>query len=224
MASFLRPLANSGSAYNADPQIAAATARQVVTSQLFVTGLLSDVAAKHPRASALSAEFSAREDVLKSIQPRLRYLADVKKYEVDWHRRHQQLEITQALHAWLRNAKPLTFTSAQLLDLANATHEVNHNLAKSLRRELLRDDSNLGRAHPIHQSRIVRVGRRSALDAALTDLVNVPAPTTPISEYTAPLQRAALRGTLDLTPTESRAPAPHPAAHRSRNAPPPFRR
>lgn len=218
LGSYLRPLANSGSAYNANPQIAAATARQIVTSQLFVTGLFAEVAAKHPRASALSTEFSAREELLESIQPRLRYLADVKKFEVDWHRRYQQLEITQALHAWLRNAKPLTFTSAQLLDLANATHEVTHNLATSLRRELLRDDSNLGMAHPIHQSRIVRVGRRSALDAALTDLVNVPAPTTPISEYTAPLQRAALRGTLDLTPTESRPPAPYPAAKRARSA------
>jgi len=203
---------NDGSGYNAEPQIAAATARQLITSQLFLTGYFAEIAAEHPRASALASEFRLREEMLSAIQPRMRYLEDVKKYEADWHRRHQQAEITVAITGWIRNAKPFTLTSAQLLDLANATHEVTHNLATSLRRELLRKDSNLGKAHPIHRGRILPVGRRTPLDVALTDLVNVEAPTTPISEYTAPLQRAALRGTLDLTPTELRTPCPHPIA------------
>ena len=146
LASYLRPLINDGSGYNSEPQIAAATARQLITSQLFLTGYFAEVAQAHPRARALASEFSTREEVLSAIQPQLRYLEDVKKYEADWHRRHQQAEITVAIRTWIRNAKPFMLTSAQMLDLVNATHEVTRNLATSLRRELLRKDSNLGKA------------------------------------------------------------------------------
>ena len=212
LASYLRPLINDGSGYNSEPQIAAATARQLITSQLFLTGYFAEVAGAHPRARALAPEFSTREEVLSAIQPQLRYLEDVKKYEADWHRRHQQAEITVAIRTWIRNAKPFTLTSAQMLDLANATHDVTRNLAASLRRELLRKDSNLGKAHPIHRNRILPVGRRTPLDVALADLVNVQPPSTPVAEYTVPLQRAALRGTLDLTPSESGTPCPYPIA------------
>lgn len=211
LAAYLRPLTTGDPEYLARPHIAAATARQVVSSQMFLTGLFADVASHHSRASALVAEFTTREEMLKSISPQLRYLEDVKKYELDWHSRYQQIEITTAVKAWTRNGKPMSLTSAQLLDLSNATHEVTHNLGKSLRRELLREDSNLGKAHPIHRNRVTRVGRRSKLDAALTDLVNLRAPATPVSEYTAPLQRAALRGTLDLTPTAAQLPRPLPS-------------
>ena len=222
LANYLRPLATRDSAYNADPQIAAATARQIVTSQLFLTGHFAEVAANHPRASALAAEFSARKDLLKSVQPRLRYLEDVKRSKVDWHRRHQQAEITRAVHAWIRNAKPITFTSAQgLLDLTNATHEVTHNLGKSLRREILRADTNLGKAHPIHKGRIVRFGRRSSLDSALTDLVSVPAPQRRSANTRRPCSAPLFAAPWTSPPPKPWAPFPHPAVQRPKRAPTP---
>ncbi len=99
-----------------------------------------------------------------------------------------------------------------MLALANATHEVTHNLGRSLRRELLRTHSNLRDGSPRHAGGPVRVGRGSRLEATLTDLVNMPAPKSPVAQFSNPLQRAALRQTLDMTPTAPRPPSPFPAA------------
>src|SRR5437763_71973 len=68
----------------------------------------------------------------------------------------------------------------QMLVLANATHHVTHNLGRSLRRELLRSRSNLRDGNPRHEDGPVRVGRRSRLEATVTDLVNMPAPAAPV--------------------------------------------
>jgi len=101
----------------------------------------------------------------------------------------------------------------QMAELAKATHEVAHNLGKSLRRELLRDNSNLVDAHPRHKNGPVRVGRRSRLETTVTDLVNLPAPSAPAAKFANPLQRAALQQTLNLTPSSPvRPPPPFPAA------------
>ena len=67
--------------------------------------------------------------------------------------------------------------------------------------------------HPRHRDGPVRVGRRSRLEATLTDLVNMPAPSEPAARFSNPLQRAALQQSLNLTPTTSaRPPTPFPAA------------
>jgi hypothetical protein len=99
-----------------------------------------------------------------------------------------------------------------MIELARATHEITHNLGRALRRELLRGSSNLRNGHPRHEDGPVRVGRRSRLEATLTDLVNVPAPPLPVAQFTSPLQRAALVQTLDMAPTARRPPPPYPAA------------
>ena len=170
-----------------------------------------------PEAAALAAEFTSRAEILEAIQPQLRYLVDVDAHGHDKHRMWQQGEITAAVRRMQRDGVELSLAPAQLLDLANATHEVTNNLARSLRRELLRGNSNLRIADPTNQVGATRVARRSHLEAALTDLVNQPPPTEPVSRFSTPLQRAALRQTLDVTPTRPRPPSPYPAA-RSRIA------
>jgi hypothetical protein len=99
----------------------------------------------------------------------------------------------------------------QAADLAQATHDVTHNLAKTLRRELLRDNTNLVDVHPRHREGGARVGRRSRLERTLTDLVNLPAPREQAARFSTPLQRAALQRSVDLTPPLStRPPTPFP--------------
>jgi len=105
-----------------------------------------------------------------------------------------------------------------MLALANATHEVTHNLGRSLRRELLRSTGNLRDGHPRHEDGLARVGRRSRLEATLTDLANMPAPKSPVAQFSSPLQRAALRETLEMTPTAPRPPSPYPAARSLRTS------
>lgn len=106
----------------------------------------------------------------------------------------------------------LQLQPTQMVELAKATHQVTHNLGKALRRELLRGNSNLIDAHPRHDSP-VRVGRRSRLEATVTDLVNLPEPSQPVARFSNPLQRAALQQTLNLTPTPStRPPTPFPTS------------
>ena len=56
-------------------------------------------------------------------------------------------------------------------------------------------------ADPTKQVGNTRVYRGSGLEAALTDLINLPAPCTPVSSYSNPINRSALRATLDMTPT-----------------------
>jgi hypothetical protein len=51
----------------------------------------------------------------------------------------------------------LRLSAAQLLDLATATHEVTHNVGKAMRRELLRDTSNLRIEDPTGQVGCIRV-------------------------------------------------------------------
>jgi len=112
-----------------------------------------------------------------------------------------------------RDRTDFSLPPAHLLELANATHELTHNLARSLRRELLRANSNLRIADPTNQIGATRIVRDSPLEASLTDLVNQPAPTAPVTPFNSALQRAALRQTLDLTPNEDLVPSPYPQNH-----------
>ena len=209
LARYLNPLDSHSVHFRHDPHLSAGTARQVVTSQLFVCDFLQQACESQPKATPLADHFSTQRELLGAVLPRMAYLTDRRPYEGDRHTRHQQVEITYAISGWARDSKAVSFTSAQLSSLANSTRDVTQTLAVSLRRELGRPDSNLGRAHPIHKTRITQYSKHHGLYVALTDLANAPAPTTPISEHYAPMQRAALRLTLDLTPTDDATPMPY---------------
>ena len=152
--------------------------------------------------------------MLESLQPQISHLADVKAaQEPNMRRFWQQSELTTAVARMEDHGVAIRLQPTQMVELANATHEVTRNLGRALRRELLRGNSNLIDAHPRHRDGPVRVGRRSRLETTLTDLVNMPTPNEPVARFSNPLQRAALQQALNLTPTSSaRLPTPFPAA------------
>jgi hypothetical protein len=150
--------------------------------------------------------------MLKDIQPRLRYLVDVDRHTRSKPRMWQQGELTAAMTRMQRDGRDLTLTGPELLELANATHEVTHNYGRLLRRELLRDTTNLRVSVPGQDVGNTRVYRGSGLEARLTDLVNQPAPISPVARYSTPANRLALRATLDAAPTLMHPPSPFPAA------------
>lgn len=84
--------------------------------------------------------------------------------------------------------------------------------AESTRHVELGESSNLRLADPTRQVGPARVHRKHPLERHLTDLVNVPAPSTPMARYSAPLQRPALQQTLTHTPTTPTPPSPYPTS------------
>lgn len=213
----LRPLHNSNALYDGEPEISADAARQIVASQLFLNTLFARMASMSAKTQPLRAQFEARSDLLQEIQPQLRHLIDVQHNDPNRHRMWQQTEITTAVRRMQRDRVQFTLPPPQILTLANATHEVSHNLAQSLRRELLRDDSNLRIADITSEIGATRVRRYHPLERSLTDLVSLPPPTAPVISFNNPRQREALRRTLDVTPSQPRAPRPFPNAN-SRSA------
>ena len=213
LARFLRPLTTNDTAYAGEPEISADSARQITASQLYLCRVFATMAASTARTPALSAFFDQRAEVLEDLQPQIRYLVDLIPPEPNMRRFWQQGELTTALTRMEDHRIPLQLQPHQMLALANATHQVTRNLGRSLRRELLRSNSNLRDAHPRLENGPVRVARRSRLGTTLTDLVHMLAPESPVEKFSSPLQRAALRRTLDLTPTAPRRPSPYPAAY-----------
>jgi len=195
-----------------EPEITADSARQLTASQLHLCRVFANMAAGSPKTAVFVSFFTERTEVLEALQPQLRHLIDVSPQESNMRRFWQQSEITAAITRMEDQGLELRLQPDQMLALANATHHVTHNLGRSLRRELLRGHSNLRDGNPRHEDGPVRVGRRSRLEATVTDLVNMPAPTAPVAQFSTPLQRAALRQTLDITPTHRRPPSPYPDA------------
>ena len=212
LATFLRPMVAYDSAFSGDPEVSADSARQLTASQLYLCRVFAGMAARCPKTATFVSFFDARAEVLESLQPQLRHLVDVSPQESNMRRFWQQGEITSAITRMEDQGRELSLQPHQMLALANATHHVTNNLGRSLRRELLRGHSNLRDGNPRHADGPVRVGRRSRLEATVCDLVNMPAPTAPVAEFSTPLQRAALRHTLEMTPTAARPPSPYPAA------------
>ena len=214
LARFLRPMLASDSFYADEPEITADSARQVTASQLYLCRAFAAAASQSSKTSMFAAFFNERAEVLEALQPQISHLADVRAdQEPNMRRFWQQSELTTAVARMEDHGVAIRLKPAQVVELAKATHEVTHNLGKALRRELLRSNSNLVDAHPRHRDGPVRVGRRSRLEATLTDLVNMPAASEPAARFSNPLQRAALQQTLNLTPTTSpRLPTPFPAA------------
>jgi len=211
LAAFLRPLTATNAFYIGEPEISADSARQVIASQLHQCRVFADMATRSPKTVVFAPFFNERAEVLEALQPQVTHLIDVTAHEPDMRRFWQQGELTAAISRMQERGLELTLQPHQMLALANATHEVTHNLGRSLRRELLRTSGSLRDGHPRHAGGRVRVGRGSRLEATLTDLVNMPAPRSPVTQFSNPLQRAALRQTLDMTPTAPRPPSPFPA-------------
>jgi hypothetical protein len=215
LGTFLRPMIAFDSAFSGEPEVSADSARQLTASQLHLCRVFSTMAARSPKTVVFVPFFNERAEVLEALQPQVTHLIDVTPQEPDIRRFWQQGELTAAITRMQDRGVELTLQPHQMLALANATHGVTHNLGRSLRRELLRSNSNLRDGNPRHDDGPIRVGRRSRLEATLTDLVNMPAPQSPVAQFSNPLQRAALRQTLDMTPTAPRPPSPFPAARSS---------
>ena len=224
LARFLRPMHASDAFYADEPEITADSARQVTASQLHLCRVFAEAAGQSAKTSMLAAFFTERAEVLESLQPQISHLCDVKaSQEPNMRRFWQQSELTTAVARMEDHGVPIRLQPTQMVELAKATHEATHNLGKTLRRELLRGNSNLIDAHPRHREGPIRVGRRSRLEKRLTDLVNMPAPSEPVARFSNPLQRAALQRTLNLTPTSSpRTPTPFPAARSATYGAPAF--
>jgi len=212
LATFLRPLTTQDTWYIGEPEISADSGRHITASQLHLCRVFTHMATRSPKTATVESFFNERAEVLQALQPQIRHLVDLSPQEPNMRRFWQQGELTAAIARMDIRGIDLTLQSHQMLALANATHEVTHNLGSSLRRELLRAQSNLRDGHPRHEDGPVRVARRSRLEATLTDLVNMPAPNSPTAQFSNPLQRAALRQTLDMTPTATRPPSPYPEA------------
>ena len=178
----------------------------------YLCRVFGQMARRLPQTQAFAGFFEARAEVLTELQPQMRYLIDVEPTEPNIRRFWQQSELTTAMTRMEDQRVDLRLEPLQMLALANATHNVTHHLGTCVRRELMRGNANLRDADPRHQDGPVSVSRRSRLETTLTDLAHMPAPNIPVATYSAPLQRAALRQTLDVTPTSARPPAPYPAA------------
>ena len=223
LAQFLRPLMANDAFYVDEPEITADSARQVTASQLYLCRAFATASDQSAKTRMFAAFFSERAEVLESLQPQLSHLADVMAdKEPNMRRYWQQSELTIAVARMEDRGVPIRLQPTQMAELAKATHEVTHNLGKALRRELLRGNSNLIDAHPRHHDGPVRVGRRSRLETTLTDLVNMPTPNEPVARFSNPMQRAALKQGLDLTPTTAKAPMPFPAARAATYGTPAF--
>lgn len=213
LARFLRPLAVNDSFCTDQPDITADSARQITASQLFLCRAFEKASEQSAKTSTFGSFFRERAEVLESLQPQLRHLADVKgDKEPDMRRYWQQSELTTAVARMGARGIPIRLQPTQMAELARATHDVTHNLGKALRRELLRNNSNLIDAHRRDHDGPVITVRNSPLAAALTDLVNMPTLREPAARLCNPLQRAALQESLNLTPSLStRPPTPFPA-------------
>lgn len=214
LAQFLRPLSASNAFYAGQPEISADCVRQITSSQLGLCRSFAKAARRAARTSSFEAFFAERAEVLQSLAPQLTHLADLRSdREHAMRRQWQQVELTTAVARMESRGASIRLEPHQFAELAEATHEVTHQLGRVLRRELLRRNSNLVDAHPRHLNGPVPIKRRSKLETTTTDLVNLPAPVPRQDQLAVALQRSALRRTLDADPSASaRAPMPFPAS------------
>lgn len=227
LARFVKPTTPSDT-FDDEPEITADAAKHVVASQLQLCRVFARAAEASAATRTLAAFFSDRADVLEELRPKINHLVDAHERRDPTNKRSswQQSELVNAVERMETGGDPIRLEPAQVLELAKATHEVTHNLATSLRRELLRGNSNLLDADPTVPAAPSRVTRYSPVDRTLTDLAALPAPSEPAARFSNPLQRAALQQTLNLTPTltsgPARAPTPFPTARGASPAAPAF--
>jgi hypothetical protein len=160
--------------------------------------------------------FNERAEVLEALQPQLRHLVDVSPQEPNMRRFWQQGEITAAINRMEDQGLELTLQAHQMLAVANATYHVTHNLGRSLRRELLRGNSNLRDGNPRHEDGPVRVGRCGwAGDPAWRPGLRPgqhASPHRPVRPVLHSVAAGRAPEVLDVTPTAARPPSPYPAS------------
>jgi hypothetical protein len=202
LARALTPMATQNSAYAGEPHISAQTARLVTAGQLFVAQVSHQATARAPGGREILPGIEQRIDRLSEVDRHLAYLVDddpdlrTAGTLPHW----QQTEITTSIQRMLRRGRELGSLTARDADaLEDASRAACRQFATVLRRELVRDDSNLRIADPSQQVGATRVHRASPLGRALTDLVNSSQPVGPATT-TVGVQRAVLQHTVDTTP------------------------
>jgi len=81
LATFLRPLITSDSAYMGEPEISADSARQLTASQLHLCRVFANMAARSPKTQSFVEFFNERAQVLEDLQPQISHLVDVMPHE-----------------------------------------------------------------------------------------------------------------------------------------------
>jgi len=219
LARALTPLTAHNSAFTGEPHLSARAARHLVIGQLQVTVVSQQIVSRRP-ALKQTQVLADRAHQLSEIDRHLSYLVDhdprlqMAGTLIYW----QQAEITTSLRRMIRDRDLQALPPGQQTALNDANAAACRQLAVALRRELLRDDTNLRLADPTGQVGPTRVHRYSPLERALTDLVRTAEPS-PHSATSVSLQRAVLKQTVDTTPTPPplvRRPTPKPTHARSR--------
>lgn len=217
LADALRPMAGQNSGFTGEPHLSARTARHVVIGQLMVTYVSQQILVNGSDNLNLQQRLQSQATRLSDIDRQLSYLVDQDPQHrmagslVYW----QQSEITTSLQRLSRNRELAPLTRRDEATLEDASRSACLQLATSLRRELLREDSNLRLADPSQQVGPTRVHRRSPLERALTELVNASGPLPHQERRPTAVQRAVLQQTVDTTPTPTtRQAATHPVPAR----------
>lgn len=187
------------------PVMDVSTARAVAVGQGRLTSQFAVAAALNADTGPLKDEFRRRQLLLADIQSRLAPLTDVAPI-VNRRAMFQQQEISQGMRRFADHS----YSPAQLLDLAQATHQVTTGFAKALRYEMNRPSSNLRLATSDGPKKVDR--KRHPLAQATTSLARLPAPDQPVARWSGPRMRATLRGSLDRTPTGNRG-VPYPSTN-----------
>lgn len=211
LAQSLAPMASQNAAFNGEPHISARTARLVIAGQIYVAHITQQLMGPEARLAEHHRRLESRSQLLVDVDRRIAYLVDedpslrtagTLSY---W----QQSEITSSLQRLTRHNEIRRLTTAEAETLEAASRSACHNFGAALRRELVREDSNLRIADPTQQVGAARVTRRSPLGRALTELVNDSRPEGPPTP-SVDVQRAVLRQAVDTTPT-TRQPTPRAA-------------
>lgn len=210
LASTLKVRGGQDAFASSEPHISGRVARFVVTGQLLAHSVQSRLI--EPAFDAANEfGFSERLAALVEVDRRIAHLidADPRLRMTGAAAYLQQTEITTSLHRLQRSGRiePLTDEELRQLDVASAS--VCRHFGMRLRRELLRDDSNLRLADPSGEVGPARGYHKSPLDRAIGDLIKASMPTLPRATPSVSIQRAVLQQALDTTPTR---PAQRPRA------------
>lgn len=215
LAKALKPLSAHSSHFAGEPHISSRVARFVTTGQLLILSLSEMMDAAHP-SEAVNARLGDRLSALSELDRGLAPLTDLDPglRMAGTLAYLQQTEITTAVHRLARQGRLEGLSTAERQALEDVTASVCRNFALSLRRELLRDDSNLRLRDSTGQIGPTRVWHKSPISRLLLDVVRASTPTMDPVVASVSVQRAVLRHTLDTTPT-----VPTPRSRlRTRNA------